>query len=158
MLGSDEQRAWYGPDHVALAIDRGAVGTLLISDELFRASDPVLRKKYVTLVEDVRDKGGEVLMFSSMHESGQREYPTRMTQLLEYPLIYSPHCRTQPDNGHCCDPHISAGRGNCGSGREGSEGGGRKEKERRRRWRRRMIMYVSLFATQTILMYPSLYG
>lgn len=36
MLGSDEMRAWYGPDHVALAADRGAIGTLLISDELFR--------------------------------------------------------------------------------------------------------------------------
>lgn len=36
MLGSDEMRAWYGPDHVCLAADRGAVGTLLISDELFR--------------------------------------------------------------------------------------------------------------------------
>ena len=36
MLGSDEMRAWYGPEHVALAVDRGAVGTLLISDELFR--------------------------------------------------------------------------------------------------------------------------
>ncbi len=36
MMGTDELRAWYGPDHVALAVDRGAVGTLLISDELFR--------------------------------------------------------------------------------------------------------------------------
>ena len=36
MLGVDEMRAWYGPDHVALAADRGAVGTLLISDALFR--------------------------------------------------------------------------------------------------------------------------
>ena len=36
MLGSDELRAWYGPEHVALAVDRGAVGTLLISDRLFR--------------------------------------------------------------------------------------------------------------------------
>jgi protein pelota len=36
MLGSDEMRAWYGPDHVILAADRGAIGTLLISDELFR--------------------------------------------------------------------------------------------------------------------------
>ena len=74
MLASDEQRAWYGPDHVALAVDRGAVGTLLISDELFRASDPEVRKRYVTLVEDVREKRGEVLIFSSMHESGQRAY------------------------------------------------------------------------------------
>lgn len=36
MLGSDELRAWYGPDHVCLAADRGAIGTLLISDDLFR--------------------------------------------------------------------------------------------------------------------------
>ena len=36
MLATDEMRAWYGPEHVALAVDRGAVGTLLISDDLFR--------------------------------------------------------------------------------------------------------------------------
>jgi protein pelota len=76
MLASDEQRAWYGPDHVALAADRGAVGTLLISDELFRAGDPQVRKRYVSIVEDVREKRGEVLIFSSMHESGQRRFHT----------------------------------------------------------------------------------
>jgi len=37
MLSSDEMRAWYGPDDVRLAADRGAIGTLLISDELFRS-------------------------------------------------------------------------------------------------------------------------
>lgn len=89
MLGNDEMRAWYGPDHVALAADRGAIGTLLISDELFRfvindayiewqlimpdrSSDVNERKKYVALVESVREKHGEVLIFSSMHETGQR--------------------------------------------------------------------------------------
>jgi stalled ribosome rescue protein Dom34 len=36
MLGTDEMRAWYGPDHVCLAADRGAIGTLLISDMFFR--------------------------------------------------------------------------------------------------------------------------
>jgi stalled ribosome rescue protein Dom34 len=36
MLGVDEMRAWYGPEHVSLAADRGAIGTLLISDHLFR--------------------------------------------------------------------------------------------------------------------------
>lgn len=89
MLASDEKRAWYGPDHVALASDRGAIGTLMISDELFklaqlaisyehsldldsRSSVPEVRKKYVGIVEDVQQKGAEVLIFSSMHESGQR--------------------------------------------------------------------------------------
>ncbi|KAI0068786.1 pelota [Artomyces pyxidatus] len=87
MLASDEQRAWYGPDHVALAVERGAVGTLLISDELFRSSDPVLRKKYVALVEDVREKRAEVLMFSSMHESGQQlNQITGIAAILNFPL------------------------------------------------------------------------
>ncbi|KAH9951656.1 pelota [Amylocystis lapponica] len=87
MLGTDEMRAWYGPDHVALAADRGAIGTLLISDELFRASDPVLRKKYVELVEGVRQKGGEVLIFSSMHESGQQlNQLTGIAAILTFPL------------------------------------------------------------------------
>ncbi|KAH8118310.1 eRF1 domain 1-domain-containing protein, partial [Phellopilus nigrolimitatus] len=112
MLGVDEMRAWYGPDHVALAADRGAIGALLISDELFRrvfslllylaslashyysftpshnsASDPVLRKKYVKLVESVRQKGAEVLIFSSMHESGQQlNQLTGIAAILTFPL------------------------------------------------------------------------
>lgn len=32
-----------------------------------------IRKEYVKLVEDVRDAGGEVKIFSSMHISGQRK-------------------------------------------------------------------------------------
>ena len=35
-----------------------------------------MRKKYVALVEAVQRKGGEVLRFSSMHESGQRKFIT----------------------------------------------------------------------------------
>ena len=36
MMGVDELRAYYGPKHVARAVEAGAVGTLLISDSLFR--------------------------------------------------------------------------------------------------------------------------
>ena len=36
MIGIDEQRAYYGPKHVVRAVEAGAVGTLLISDSLFR--------------------------------------------------------------------------------------------------------------------------
>ncbi|PAV20930.1 mRNA surveillance pelota [Pyrrhoderma noxium] len=87
MLGVDEMRAWYGPEHVALAADRGAIGTLLISDELFRAKDPSERKKYVRLVESVRQKGAEVLIFSSMHESGQQlNQLTGIAAILTFPL------------------------------------------------------------------------
>ncbi|KAH6915336.1 pelota [Coprinopsis sp. MPI-PUGE-AT-0042] len=87
MLGTDEMRAWYGPDHVCLAADRGAIGTLLISDNLFRSSDPVTRRKYVDVVEAVQGKGGEVVIFSSMHESGQQlNQLTGIAAILTFPL------------------------------------------------------------------------
>jgi uncharacterized phosphosugar-binding protein len=38
-----------------------------------RSTDVAARKQYVDLVESVREKGAEVLIFSSMHESGQRK-------------------------------------------------------------------------------------
>ena len=87
MLATDELRAWYGPAHVAMAVDRGAVGTLLISDELFRSTDPQTRNKYVEMVEAVRARGGEALIFSSMHESGQqRNQYTVVSAILTYPM------------------------------------------------------------------------
>ena len=46
---------------------------VLIPFKLYSSSDPIMRRKYVSLVESVREKGAEVLIFSSMHESGQRE-------------------------------------------------------------------------------------
>lgn len=36
MLEADPLRAWYGEEHVLKAAERGAVGKLLISDEIFR--------------------------------------------------------------------------------------------------------------------------
>ncbi|KIY74170.1 hypothetical protein CYLTODRAFT_341040 [Cylindrobasidium torrendii FP15055 ss-10] len=87
MLGTDEMRAWYGSDHVILAADRGAIGTLLISDNLFRAANPTERKMYVALVEAVQQKGAEVVIFSSMHESGQQlNQLTGIAAILTFPL------------------------------------------------------------------------
>ncbi|KAH9943502.1 pelota [Epithele typhae] len=87
MLATDEMRAWYGPDHVILAADRGAIGTLLISDELFRSDDATVRKRFVKAVESVQGKGGEALIFSSMHESGQQlNQLSGIAAILTYPL------------------------------------------------------------------------
>lgn len=87
MLANDELRAWYGTDHVSLAAQRGAIGTLLVSDNLFRSSNPITRKKYVELVEAVQHKGGNVIIFSSMHESGQQlNQLTGIAAILTFPL------------------------------------------------------------------------
>lgn len=50
MLGTDELRAWYGPNHVAMAVERGAVGTLLISDDLFRFVLSLLSHEHVARI------------------------------------------------------------------------------------------------------------
>lgn len=39
-----------------------------------RNADVVTRQKYVNLVNSVKDSGGNVHIFSSMHVSGEREY------------------------------------------------------------------------------------
>ncbi|GAA5831292.1 hypothetical protein JCM3766R1_002999 [Sporobolomyces carnicolor] len=87
MLEDDPLRAWYSEPHVLKAAERGAIGKLLISDELFRAPSAQRRKLFVKLTEDVKSYGGEVLIFSSMHESGQQlNQLTGIAAILTYPL------------------------------------------------------------------------
>ena len=76
LLRKDDGRAWYGPKEVEKAVEKGAVGrgggVLLISDSLFRAQDIPTRKRWVGLVDRVRDvEGGEVRVLSGTHESGK---------------------------------------------------------------------------------------
>ncbi|KAF2840896.1 hypothetical protein M501DRAFT_1014890 [Patellaria atrata CBS 101060] len=77
LLRADDARAWYGPKEVERAVEKGAVGRgggiLLISNSLFRSNDIAERKRWVRLVDRVRDvEGGEVRILSSGHESGKR--------------------------------------------------------------------------------------
>ncbi|EXC29909.1 hypothetical protein L484_015101 [Morus notabilis] len=71
MLSNDPARACYGPKHVEVAHERMAVQTLLITDDLFRKADIAARRKYVNLVKSVKDSGGTVHIFSSLHVSGE---------------------------------------------------------------------------------------
>ena len=91
MLQIEPAKAFYGKRHVEKANDSQAVETLLISDSLFRCVEHVvsgrdcslsvsrckdlpLRKEYVKLVDSVKESGGEVKIFSSMHISGERKF------------------------------------------------------------------------------------
>ncbi|KAF6206092.1 hypothetical protein GE061_017317, partial [Apolygus lucorum] len=71
MLQVESAKAFYGVKHVERANEAQAIEILLISDNLFRCSDVATRKRYVALVESVRDSGGDVKIFSSMHVSGE---------------------------------------------------------------------------------------
>ena len=92
MLRKDDGRAWYGPREVERAAEKGAIGkgggVLLISDALFRAQDVAVRRRWVALVDKIRDvEGGEVRVLSSEHESGKRlDGLGGIAAILTYPL------------------------------------------------------------------------
>ena len=90
-LRQDDGRAWYGVAPVTRAVNEGAVGpgggTLLVNNSLFRNMDIVTRRKYVSLVDKVKEAGGEARVLSSDHESGQRlDALGGIAAILTYPL------------------------------------------------------------------------
>lgn len=87
MMDTDPDKAYYGYNHVAKAHEQLAIDSLLVTDELFRASNVTTRKRYVQLVESVRANGGQVFVFSSMHVSGQQlQQVSGIAAILSYPL------------------------------------------------------------------------
>ncbi|QVM09251.1 Translation factor pelota [Coccidioides posadasii str. Silveira] len=92
-LRMDTNKATYGAKEVESAVDQGAVGRgggiLLISNRLFRAQDVHERKRWVSLVDRVRDvEGGEVRVLSSDHESGKRlDGLGGVAALLTFPVL-----------------------------------------------------------------------
>lgn len=91
MIRKDDQRAWYGPKECELAVERAAVGkgggALLISNSLFRSQEIKTRKRWVKVVDDVKEQGGEVRVLSSMHESGKRlDGLGGIAAILTYPI------------------------------------------------------------------------
>lgn len=90
-LRKDDGRAWYGASTVEKAVNEGAVGrgggVLLVNNSLFRSLDIATRKKFVALVDKVREDGGEARILSSDHESGQRlDALGGIAAILTYPI------------------------------------------------------------------------
>merc|ERR1712098_864950 len=87
MLKDDPARAFYGPKHVERAVDADAVEVLMVSDKLLRANTVGERKRYVSLVDRVREVGGDVKVFSSLHVSGEQlEQLTGVAAILRFPM------------------------------------------------------------------------
>ena len=88
IISVDPDRACYGPNDVKYADSQLAIDQLLITDSLFKAADPKIRKTYVTLVEDVKEHGGKVYIFSSLHVTGEQlALYTGVAAILRFPLI-----------------------------------------------------------------------
>ncbi|OQO14253.1 hypothetical protein B0A48_01129 [Cryoendolithus antarcticus] len=91
MLRKDDPKAWYGPKEVEAAAEQGAIGkgggVLLISNSLFRSQEIEVRKRWVKLVDSVKEAGGDVKILSSMHESGKKlEDLSGVAAILTYPI------------------------------------------------------------------------
>ncbi|CAH0390257.1 unnamed protein product [Bemisia tabaci] len=87
MLQTEPSKAFYGYNHVLKANEAQAIETLLISDKLFRVQDVAKRKQYVSLVDSVRESGGDVKIFSSLHISGEQlDQLTGIAAILRFPL------------------------------------------------------------------------
>ncbi|KAI1451890.1 hypothetical protein F4805DRAFT_449625 [Annulohypoxylon moriforme] len=91
-LRKDDGRAWYGTAPVEKAVKEGAVGRgggiLLINNSLFRSQDIATRRRYVAMVDKVKEDGGEARILSSDHESGQRlDALGGIAAILTYPIL-----------------------------------------------------------------------
>jgi protein pelota len=87
LMQDDPDRAWYGYQSVVAANEQLAIDSLLITDELFRNSNVATRRQYVRLVESVRENGGQVYIFSSMHVSGQQlQQVAGVAAILRFPM------------------------------------------------------------------------
>ncbi|KAF8766872.1 Protein pelota like protein [Argiope bruennichi] len=87
MLMNEPNKAFYGVNHVLKANEAQAIDTLLISDKLFRCNDVKKRKMFVDLVDSVRENGGEVKMFSSLHPSGEQlDQLSGLAAILRFPM------------------------------------------------------------------------
>ncbi|CAH0701676.1 unnamed protein product [Spodoptera exigua] len=87
MLQLEPAKAFYGKKHIERANEALAIETLMISDKLFRCQDIQQRREYVALVDSVRENGGEVRIFSSMHVSGEQlDQLTGIAAVLRFPM------------------------------------------------------------------------
>ncbi|KAJ1665112.1 Translation factor pelota [Coemansia sp. RSA 1813] len=99
MLNNDPDRALYGYSDVRKAADNGAIGTLMVTDELFRAADIPTRRKYISLVEDSKATSADVLVFSSLHVSGEQlSQLTGVAAILNFPLIIESDRESENEN------------------------------------------------------------
>ena len=87
LLNHDESRAIYGLNYILKANDSQAIKILMITDELFRNNDVKERKKYVNVVENCKNNGAKVHIFSSMHSTGEQlKQITGIAAILRFPM------------------------------------------------------------------------
>ena len=86
-LNEDDYKAWYGEQEVFKAAELGAIDELLITDLLARSPDLSQRKMYMDLMKSIESLGGRVIIFSTLHISGEElDRLTGIACILKYPI------------------------------------------------------------------------
>lgn len=86
-MSKDPDMVCYGQKHVFKAFEAKAIQTLMISDSLFRTKELLQRKKFTNLVDISKKKGIDVLIFSSLHSSGEKlNNLTGIAAILKFPM------------------------------------------------------------------------
>jgi len=83
----NEHQAIYGIKHCEYCSKKKSISDLLMLDKLYRSKNLEERKQYVKLNDQVKQSGGNVLIFSSMSETGKEL--ARMggvAGILKYPM------------------------------------------------------------------------
>ena len=85
VMKKNEDRVAYGEKEVYRCIEMKAVAKLLISDYLFRNKDFEKRRKTNRMYDQVKQYGGEAVIFSTLHPSGKKlENITGIAAILRY--------------------------------------------------------------------------
>ncbi|AET37524.1 uncharacterized protein Ecym_1285 [Eremothecium cymbalariae DBVPG len=86
-LNDDDYKAWYGEQEIMKACELAAIDTLLITDTWLRSDDIKIRKKSLELTKNVEQMGGDIVIFSSMHSTGEElDNLTGLACILKYPV------------------------------------------------------------------------
>ena len=126
LMMMEPDRAWYGYDEVKRAVDERAISVLMVTDTLFKAADVSERRRYVRLVEEVKEAGGQVLIMSGQHPAGEE-----LKQLTGVAAILKWGMSEQHEE---VDEHKDESDGAAGDERKaGDSGGAEGEDERGRR-------------------------
>ena len=80
-------KALYGPSHVLRAFKEGAIKTLLLSDDVFRTKDPVERKVWTKVREEVESSGfGDTSAINRTCKRERLKQLTGVAAILRFPM------------------------------------------------------------------------
>lgn len=71
VLGKEYDRVIFGMKSVEIAIEKGAIQVLLVSDDYLRKIGPIKRKDLTAKMKKVEQNGNTVKILSSMHPTGE---------------------------------------------------------------------------------------